>query len=277
MLVLMFWNCGGRGDGAIIGALCRQHDVDILLLAEVETDSAQLVTDINGSRGLKPALWELPRGNSRVRAFTRFTPDAVTPAFDDRHVKMLDLRPPIGPPILIVAAHLPSKLRADDDDQQYRVRQLRQDIAARETHAGHSNTLVIGDLNMNPFEDAMTAADGLHGVMAKDVASRKPRTVQGKAWDYFYNPMWSRLGDESPGPPGTYWYPGSGTISHFWNTFDQVLLRPGLLPYYDPAGLIVPDAVAGQPILHNGGGKAGLSDHLPIVLALAIEKDVRHG
>jgi hypothetical protein len=34
----------------------------------------------------------------------------VRPIFDDGHVKMLELRPPIGVSLLIVAAHLPSKL-----------------------------------------------------------------------------------------------------------------------------------------------------------------------
>jgi hypothetical protein len=83
---------------------------------------------------------------------------------------------------------------------------------------------------VNPFEDALTAADGLQGVMDKQVAARPARTVRGRVWDYFYNPMWSRLGDDSPGPPGTFWRAGSGLVNHFWNTFDQVLLRPGLLP-----------------------------------------------
>ncbi len=77
---------------------------------------------------------------------------------------------------------------------------------AQETHLGHRNTVVIGDLNVNPFEDALTAADGLQGVMDRAVAARPARTVQGHAWDYFYNPMWSRLGDDSrvrPEPIGT--------------------------------------------------------------------------
>jgi endonuclease/exonuclease/phosphatase family metal-dependent hydrolase len=101
---------------------------------------------------------------SRVRAFTRYAPGRLVPAFDDPHVKMLHLHPPIGLPLLIVAAHLPSKLRGDDQDQGYRIRRLRSDIEAQEARSRHQNTLVIGDLNVNPFEDALTAADGLHGV-----------------------------------------------------------------------------------------------------------------
>jgi len=237
MTVLMFWNIGRRENGTAIGQLCRKYDVDILLLAESAMASTSLVTEINVAAGSSRTYWELPHLGSRVRAFTRYAPGFVETAFDDGHVKMLELRPPIGVPLLIVAAHLPSKLWADSQKQSYRVRRLRQDIETQEAQRGHKNTVVIGDLNLNQFEDALTAADGLHGVIDKTVATRPPRTVDGQAWGYFYNPMWSRMGDDSVGPSGTYWRAGSDLVTHFWNTFDQVLLRPSLLPYYDPRNL----------------------------------------
>ena len=277
MAVLMFRNTGGRDNHAAMGQLCREHDVDILLLAEAEAASPTLAADINGAAGLTRTLWELPRLGSRIRAFTRYAPGFIRPAFDDGHVKMLHLSPPIGVPLLIVAAHLPSKLRAGDEDQAYRIRRLRSDIEDQEGRSGHQNTLVIGDLNVNPFEDALAAADGLHGVMDRTLATRPARTVQGKPWDYFYNPMWSRLGDDSAGPPGTYWYASSGLVNHFWNTFDQVLLRPGLLPYFNSARLRVLDQVGERSILSVGRGTVGLSDHLPLVLDLAIEKELTDG
>jgi exonuclease III len=274
MVALMFWNTGGRDNHAAVGQLCREYDVDVLLLAEAEKASPTLATDINTAANLTRELWELPRRESRIRAFTRYSAESIKPAFDDGHVKMLRLTPPIGVPLLIVAVHLPSKLWAEEEDQGYRIRRLRADIEEREGR-DHQHTVVIGDLNVNPFEDALTAADGLHGVMDKDLAKRSPRTVQGKQWTFFYNPMWSRLGDESAGPPGTYWYSKSGLVNHFWNTFDQVLLRPGLLPFFDPARLRVLDQVGERSIMSNGRGTDGLSDHLPLVLDLAIERE--HG
>ena len=275
MTVVMFWNTGKTATGETIGQLCQENDVDLLLLAETETPSARLTTEINGATASTRTIWELPRLESRVRAFTRYAPGLVKPVFDDAHVKMLHLTPPIGFPLLIVAAHLPSKLWAEDEDQSYRVRRLRQDIVEAEGRVGHQNTMIIGDLNANPFEDALMAADGLHGMMDKAVVERGPRSVQRQAWDYFYNPMWSRLGDESRGRPGTYWRSGSGVVSHFWHTFDQVLLRPGLLHCYDTERLVVPDRVGEHAILGLGRSGAGLSDHLPVVIGLDIEKELR--
>ncbi len=117
MAVLMFWNTGQRNNGGAVGHLCREHEVDILLLAETETGSAELVTQVSRTTGRQRTFWELPRLGSRLRAFTHYAPGMVRPIFDDGHVKMLEFRPPIGSPLLIVAVHLPSKLWAGAEEQ----------------------------------------------------------------------------------------------------------------------------------------------------------------
>jgi hypothetical protein len=197
--------------------------------------------------------------------------------FDDGQVSIRNLRPPIGAQVLIAAAHLPSKLHSDDQNQYFRIRRLRADLEDAEARVGHRNSIVIGDLNVNPFEDAMIAADGLHGVMDKEVARRGPRTVDGRTWDFFYNPMWSRLGDESKGPPGTYYYARGGLVSYFWNTFDQVLLRPDLLPYYDEESLTIISRIEGRDILAPRRAGGSSSDHLPLVIKLSIEREQGNG
>jgi hypothetical protein len=49
------------------------------------------------------------------------------------------------------------------------------------------------------------------------------------------------------------------------------------LPCYDPARLLVLDRIGEQTIVDPGRGTAGLSDHLPLVLDLAIEKEPGDG
>jgi hypothetical protein len=87
MAVLMFWNVGRRNNAEAIGRLCGEQDVDILLLAEADIGSARLVTEINDAMGSTRTLWELPHRESRVRAFTRYAPGFVKPAFDDGQVE----------------------------------------------------------------------------------------------------------------------------------------------------------------------------------------------
>jgi hypothetical protein len=66
-------------------------------------------------------------------------------------------------------------------------------------------------------------------------------------------------------------------VNHFWNMFDQVLLRPALLPCFDPAGLLVLDRIGENAVLHAGRAAVSLSDHLPLVLDLAVEKEPGDG
>jgi hypothetical protein len=276
MAVFMFWNLGRSEVAARVASLCHLHEVDILVLAEAPERRGELIRRLNdGKRVYREFMPDVAR---RVRIFSRYPESSLTPVFDDSHISIRHLHPPVGAQVLIVAAHLPSKLRTDEREQYFRVREMRSRISAAEASVGHQNTIIIGDLNLNPFEEAIAAADGLHGVMDKQLAQRGRRTVQGQQWDFFYNPMWSRLGDESVGRPGTYFYSGGGSLSYFWHTFDQVLLRPSLLPYYGANDLSIIADVDGEAIISREGSRqSGGPDHLPIVIRLSIEKDRADG
>lgn len=272
MPVFLFWNVAKKPLANLIASACRENSVDVLILAESELPPADLLQLLN-SHG-EHRYYSFNPFPSDVTFYLRLPTGSIHAVFDDGRVAIRRLVPPLGPELLIVACHLPSKLHSQPLDQGYRARQLRIQIANAERQVGHKNSLVIGDLNMNPFEEGMSAADGLHAVMDKQVARRPPRTFQNQSWDYFYNPMWSRLGDDSAGPSGTYYYPGSHLVSYYWNTFDQVLLRPELLPFYELRHLQVLSEINGIKLIGDGRPMAAYSDHLPIVIKLDTERGV---
>jgi hypothetical protein len=106
--------------------------------------------------------------------------------------------------------------------------------------------------------------------MSAQLASRNSRVIEGREYRYFYNPLWSCLGDRSPGPPGTYYYHSAQPVTYFWNMYDQVLLRPDLLGCLGVDGVSIL-AAAGQTSLLTADGlpNHGLaSDHLPILFRL---------
>lgn len=271
MPVLMFWNTGRGQVTDAIGSLCRRHEVEVLILAELDINSGVLLTGIN--QDAASPFTESVTVRTRVRLFTRYPLDRVQPISDDGRVSIKHIRPPLGRPLLLVAVHLPSKLHAGSYDQGNAIRHLREQIVAAERKVGHQNTVVIGDFNVDPFDPAMVAADGLHGMMDRQVALRAARTINGISRDFFYNPMWSRLGDDSQGPPGTYYYPSSAPLSFFWHSFDQVLLRPALLSCYRAEGLVVPTEVDGRALRGPAGSGRPGSDHLPVVIRLDTEQE----
>ena len=270
MAVFMFWNTKGRPLYDQIGTICQDYDVDIAIFAEPKLATIPLLEALNptGPRYFS----ELPSIGSRIQFFTRYPLEWIEPRYDGPHASIRLLKHPLGGELLIVAVHLPSKLHQKDEDQEFHIRNLSDAIAEQESHIGHHRTLVMGDFNMDPFENGMIVADGLHAVMDKNIASIVTRRVGGKSYRIFYNPMWSRLGDDSVGPCGTYYYNNSSASNYFWHTFDQILIRSDLLQNFDHSGLHVVTHVADQEFLTSGRIDERFSDHLPIVLRLNIER-----
>lgn len=271
---ILFWNINKKNLINEINSLSEDNDVDVIIIAENEISDTTIMRVLNANR---KRLFMLPVSLSNsLNIYVRINRDAVHPLFDSNGIAIREICPPLGLSFIIAAVHLPSKLYADQVDQTFISAQLSEAICDAESRAGHDRTIVIGDFNMNPFEAGMVAANGLHAVMDRPTAMRIKRIVQGKEKKFFYNPMWSRLGDLSKGPPGTYHYPGSGQVCFFWNTFDQVLLRPSLINYFSEEDLKVITNFNGTNLLTNIGkpDKNKFSDHLPILIKLKIEEEV---
>jgi hypothetical protein len=132
---------------------------------------------------------------------------------------------------------MPSKLYWSEHSQALECTVLAQTIQEHESQAGHRRTILVGDLNMNPFEAGMVGARGLNATMTKQIAAAKDRVVQGESYPYFYNPMWGHFGDRYGEQAGTYHYERAEHVNYRWNIFDQVLLRSelaSLLPADQP-------------------------------------------
>ncbi|MGM4988384.1 endonuclease/exonuclease/phosphatase family protein [Tardiphaga sp. 841_E9_N1_2] len=269
MVCLAFWNVKGTNAAPVISELCAENAIDILFLAENSIDIPKLLRELNRNA---PQTYISPfNPSSKISILTRYPLDSLTLVSDDAGIAIRHLKPPIGIPLLLVAVHLPSKLHRSDAEQTIHALRIASAIRAAEMQTGNANSVVMGDFNMNPFEDGMVAADGLHAVMDQTLARSLDRVVDGTARSFFYNPMWSRLGDESEGPPGTYFKRG-GQISLFWHTFDQILLRPSLLDYYSKSDLRVVTRIGDLDLLKGSQINTSISDHLPILISLAVER-----
>ncbi len=272
MVCLAFWNVKRTTASHLISELCAENAVDVLLLAENVISVPSLLREIN--RNALHAYISPFNPSSKITILTRYPIDTLTLVSDDNGIAIRQLRPPIGPPLLIIAVHLPSKLHRSGPEQTIHALRVASAIRAAEIQTGNVNSLVIGDFNMNPFEDGMTAADGMHAVMDQTLARSLDRVVDGTTRSFFYNPMWSRLGDDSEGPPGTYFRHG-GQLSLFWHTFDQILLRPSLLDYYSKSGLKVVTRIGDLDLMTKSQINASISDHLPILISLAVGKGAK--
>jgi len=150
------------------------------------------------------------------------------------------------------------------------LRALARRVAEIEDARGHSRTLLIGDLNADPFDRRVHAATGLHAEKTRRIAGKQSRKVQRVVYRFFYNPMWRFLGRQPPDPEGTYFRRKAEHTTRFWHVFDQVLLRPDLLPHFaEPDVHILRDD--GTTSFQKADGtpdKKVASDHFPVLIHL---------
>ena len=84
---------------------------------------------------------------------------------------------PVRQELLLVCAHLQSPLHAKELTLYGEAEMFAEENRQAELRLGHRRTVVVGDLNMNPFDNGLVSATALHGVMSKQIARRETRTV----------------------------------------------------------------------------------------------------
>jgi hypothetical protein len=269
MINVLFWNAGGKPRQTQIAQLAKHFDVDIVLLAEVVDQPDDLLialNDIEVGYEYSPG-----RVNTKIMVFTRFSNAFIRPIFETERLTIRKLGLPGKDDILLAVVHFPSKLFWNDESQAFECDNLADEIRGVEAKSGHRRTVLVGDFNMNPFESGVISARGIHGVMDRRIAQGGSRTVQDREYPFFYNPMWSLLGDNSPGPPGTFYYQRAEHRVYFWNMFDQVLVRPALLDRFRLDELAIIDHNGKQSLLTDAGRPNATigSDHLPVRFRLS--------
>lgn len=268
MITFLFWNLNKQSRSEVVARLALRHKVDVVILAEMGESTATMRAMLTAR--CQTSFHPLPGVEKEVSILTRLSPSQVEPVQDHNRLRIFRLKvTPLGP-ILVACAHNPSLLHWDAADTGAQCRQLARVIREEEGREGHQRSLLVGDLNVDPFDVSVVAVDGLHAVPTRRIAERQSRTVQGAEWPFFYNPMWGHFGDRPDRPPGSYYYAKGRPVTRFWHLFDQVLLRPGLLPAFrnETLHILTEDGI--QSFLNPRGipDPASASDHLPILFSL---------
>jgi hypothetical protein len=269
MLTFLFWNLCQNPLQEMVANLAFHHEVDVLMLAECRIRQEDLLEQLNK----REARFEAPDPDSqchRIVILTRFPRQSLVLRFESDKFTVRELRLGDERNLLLAVVHFPSRLYQSERSLNLQVIEFGARLRDIENTLGHRRTILVGDLNLNPFEEGVACATGLHGVMTRELALRKTRTVQMQEYPFFYNPMWGQFGDRDNRPPGTYYYSHAEQLTYFWNIFDQVLIRPELLPHFRNEDLQILATDGTTSFLSAKGlpNQSAASDHLPILFRL---------
>ena len=237
---------------------------NVLALAEYSGDETRLLHALD-ARGITyfvhPTI-----GCTRIKLFTDVPSSYFVPRRESDRYSIREFSRSGCETILLALVHLPSKLYFSENDQLQDTIRLRDEIERTEMESQNSNTVVVGDFNMNPFDMGMVSAMAMHSLACLRTAKLGGRVVRGKRFSFFYNPTWSLFGDHR-GVPGTYYRSPSGYGSFYWNILDQVVLRPSIADRLDKESLRIITST-GKSELIDRNGRPAASDHLPLYFTL---------
>jgi len=280
-LSFLFWNLRGGDSDTLqrcIGRLA-QIGTNVFIFAECQIPRETMVRVLNGgsTSGLHRAV---PCINNRLHFYSNLPLiswfDRSLSDGDGRFIAQELTVEGIGN-ILIFAAHFRSATNLNENARAIFVRGAARDIVKIERDAGHERSLLVGDLNLNPFDSGLTDTDALHAVMTKELAvSARTHSIR-KEFSLFYNPMWAYFGDHRLAgtaeklsrPGGTYFYPNTGDPANtFWKVYDQLLLRPSIMNCL--RNLEILTSVGADSLVTPSGRPRSdkISDHLPLFFEL---------
>jgi hypothetical protein len=282
MVQFLFWNLCGRRLEQVLSRLTSRHEIDVLILAECAIPESSLLAALN-PKG-QGTFRSIPAIASRgLDIYSRLHTGCFGPVLNEAdHYLIRTLTPPGGIEIVLAVAHLPSPIHKDLRQRHSRFIGLASDIRDAERAASNPCTVVICDLNVNPFDDALLDVRGLNALADRRTVRRKdPRRfgrLNVEEFPLFYNPMWSHFGDAAQ-PAGTYYYDQSNPeVDPLWNIFDQVLLRPGLLGRFRHQNLKILTTDGTVSLVWDDGrpNRDVYSDHLPIWFQLDLRRRIPH-
>ncbi|WP_375446294.1 endonuclease/exonuclease/phosphatase family protein [uncultured Fibrella sp.] len=268
-LNVLFWNVGKKNLTTQLVNLARDKDVDILVLVENVVSSEQLVRALNHQLTGYHSNHPISQCD-KVTIITRFPHAFIPPVYETNRLTVRKMQVPMYPPFLLTALHLIDKGNASVESQTSEAYVTVRELIGEEKKHLLDAMIVVGDFNMNPFDAGMVSAAGFHGTMSSELAIEGSRKIQERDYAYFYNPTWGLFGDLIKEASGTYYYRNAEQVCLQWNMFDQVLIRPGLIPNFvkESLTIIQQDGVTSLLTQKNRPNQSLYSDHLPLFFTL---------
>ena len=255
---ILFWNTNKNINiNPYILSLVQDYNIDILILAEYEADKSEL------NMLFKYDCQSLEEANTsgckRINIWSDYI--GIESGIQENFYSIQILLEKY----VLCCVHLPSKLHNGNAERLEIVRQAMYDIEETEEKIHSKKTIIIGDFNEMPYEESCLNANGFHGLPALGMNDRPTRTVNGKDYRKFYNPMWNLMGDFSY-PPGTFYLNDAKLKSPVWYMLDQVIISGDIRPLFIRDSLkIITTCSYGSLINEHKHPNRNISDHFPIM------------
>jgi hypothetical protein len=262
-LHILFWNMYRKDLSEALASIVEEHEPSVVILAECGA-TVEVLLDAVNRETVRYRFVDMI-GDSKLVALTTLSSIQIHCLRDERRYSFWRVQTEHSV-VTLCGVHLQSALNYDRDELNELTRRLRQDLESVEVFEKHNRTILIGDFNLDPFDQGLTSSEGLGSVSSLRLAQRSPyRKVAFETRRVLYNPMWSHLGDRPSEPEGTYFRP-SGIIGYGWRMFDQILFGSSVMELFRDFEVEILRTAGDNDLVDHRGlpDSTSASDHLPI-------------
>ena len=226
-LKILFWNLKNNDTTSLILTLIKKENIDIALFTETDGINVSQISELSKEFDLIKGLSD----DCKVFGFVK--KDIPISKIQDRKRYILFECKRNDFSFNLIGVHLESNLHNQNHSRMATIADLKNDISVLESE--NLKTVIIGDFNIDPFNEQMSSFYFLHAVSFRDLIKKDYIEHDNITYKKFYNPMLGLI-SESKKLYGSYYYYDIENI--YWHFYDQCLLRKEILPYYKKVSII---------------------------------------
>lgn len=277
-----FWNISRRNKRdldeklnivPVVGELVVERDLDIFFIFESYENESVYIEELDKihSRIFVEPEYPLSIATApKVRCIAKsLYKSSIKWLQHEKQYSVLNLAVN-GFDFIIFPLHLVSRKNFDDKNKLAEATRNAIDFKEATTNLWESGrVLILGDLNVNPFDSAIVSANGFHTTNDFDIALKGERNIvrQGNS-QVFFNPSW-KLFFDADALSGTYWWSRDDYEHIHWNVLDQVIIGKEMLHYFVLNSLKTVKKISNKNLLDSySRPDQRYSDHLPVIFNL---------
>jgi exonuclease III len=198
---IVFWNVNRKDLTDAVCALAKSTAADVIILNENNVPSSETLCALR--QEVSPEFYiPAPASEERFHCFCKNSALDLSEIHSGFRTSVRKFRF-ANQMTLLVLVHGLDIRNYDSKKRLLFASKLADEIAFVRDDKKINKLILLGDFNMNPYDDGMNEAEGLNAMMTKACAEKKTRQYCKKDYDLYYNPMWSLFGDNTKGPAGT--------------------------------------------------------------------------
>ncbi len=254
---LLFWNLNKKDNADL--ALSCMHEEKVGIAAFGEFSGTEFSDELLKGSGYRPMGYG---GCDKVKIIAQESIE-VLDCFEESRFAVLPMK--IGKICFIVAAaHLVDRMSsADPEPRLVDIRKMMDVIHGYENALSINKTIVMGDLNANPYDKELLLPNAFNAMLFKGLVRNKTgRTWCGDEYPFLYNPTIHWLSEELENY-GSFYYSGD-CANPIWNCYDQALVSPELMDSINSYSYL--KRIGNRGLIAKVRPNSNISDHLPLLV-----------